>query len=435
MDADILIKNGLILTMDGSISVHENSDIAIKDGEIIALGKLNYKAKKTINANNMIVMPGLINTHSHAAMTLLRGAGDDLSLDTWLKKVIFPLEAKYCKSDFVRIGTELAIIEMIKSGTTTFSDLYFFEDEVAQAASKIGMRAVIAECIFDFESPNTKTPDEGMEYVSSLHKKWGNNPLINIAVGPHAPYTCSEQTYKKAKTLSDKLNIPIHTHLSETFSEVSDMKQKTGKSPVKYLEAIGLLSDKLMAAHCVHVDHEDIKILHKHDVKILHCAECNMKLASGSAPIVELIKHGITIGLGTDGAASNNNLDMFDEMDITAKLQKLIQNDPSVMDAKTVLKLGTINGAKVLGKKDLGSLEIGKAADIILIDLNSPQLTPMYNPFSHTIYSAQGRDVHTVIINGKLIMENRKILTANEQTIIDAAIEFSKKIKKDIPNF
>jgi 5-methylthioadenosine/S-adenosylhomocysteine deaminase len=377
-------------------------------------------------------MPGLINTHTHAAMTLLRGIADDMPLDVWWQKFIFPIEKKYGNQEYVRIGVALAAIEMIKSGTTSFSDMYFFEDDAAKVCKKIGIRSFLGEGILDFPTPDSPTPDDSIKYIEKLYEKWGKDPIIHLEVAPHAPYTCSPPVLEKAKKLAEKLDIPLHIHVSETATEVAEIRQKYGASPVEHLDKIGFLSERVKAVHCVHLSREDIKILRKHNVKVAHCQESNMKLASGNAPIVELLDEGVVVGLGTDGAASNNNLDMFDEMDAVAKVHKAVRNDPTVMSAKDVLRMATSDGAKVLQKPDIGSLVKGKIADLILIDLRKPHLVPLYNIYSHLVYSAGGSEVDTVIINGKLIMEDRRILTIDEEEIMDKANHFAKGIKNEI---
>jgi len=433
MKADIVIKNGMVLTMDEKLTLHERADLAISGSKIVDISpNTKYKAKKTIDAAGKLVMPGLINTHTHAAMTMLRGVADDLPLEVWWQKYIFPLEKKYGNQDYVRIGVSLAAIEMIKSGTTSFSDMYFYEDDAAEVCKKIGIRAFLGEGILDFPTPDCKSPDDSIKYIEKLHEKWGKDPTIHLEVAPHTPYTCDSENLKKAQALAEKLDLPLHIHVSETASEVADSKKNRGCSPVEHLDKIGFLSDRVKAVHCVHLSHDDIKLLKKRNVKVSHCQESNMKLASGCAPVVELMDADVLVGLGTDGAASNNNLDMFDEMDAVAKVHKLIKNDPTVMNAKDVLRMATADGAKVMMKTDIGTLEVGKTADIILIDLDRPHLTPLYNIYSHLVYSAGGSEVDTVIINGKMVMENREILTIDEDGVIDQANHFAKGIRDEI---
>jgi len=435
MNADIIIKNGMILTMDGKFALHEKADLAISGSKIvdISLGT-QYKASKVIDASGKLVMPGLINTHTHAAMTMMRGLADDMPLDIWWQKFIFPIEKKLLSPEFIRIGVSLAAIEMIKSGTTSFSDMYFYEDDAAEVCKKIGIRAFLGEGILDFPSPDCPTADDSIKYIEKLHERWGKDPIIHLEVAPHAPYTCSPENLKKAQDLAERLDLLLHIHVSETASEVAECRQKRGCSPIKHLEKIGFLSERVKAVHCVHLSREDIKILRERKVKVAHCQESNMKLASGNAPIVELMDEGVVVGLGTDGAASNNNLDMFDEMDAVAKVHKVMRGDPTVMNAKDVLRMATSDGAKVMMKPDIGSLEIGKTADVVILDLHRPHLTPLYNIYSHLVYSAGGSEVDSVIINGKLVMEKRKILTVDEKEIIDKANKFAERIRHEIEN-
>ncbi len=434
MEADIKIANGMVLTMDPHLTLHQKADVLIKDSKIIEIADgSSTKAKKTINAGGKLVMPGLINCHTHAAMTMFRGIADDMPLDVWWNNFIFPLEKKYLSPDFVRTGASLAALEMIRSGTTAFADMYFFEDAAAEVLKTIGIRAFLGEAVLDFPSPDSANADEALKKIEQLNEKWGKDPIIHPMIAPHAPYSCGPENLTKCRQLSEKLGLPMHIHLSETASEVAQIKLKYGLSPVEHLEKIGILCGQLIAAHCVHLSKVEMDLLKKYDVKIVHCQESNMKLASGSAPVVEMQDLGLTVGLGTDGAASNNNLDMFDEMDAAAKVHKLVRNDPTVMDAKTVLKMATTDAARVmLQENKIGSIEFGKTADIIILDLNRPHLTPLYNVYSHLVYSAGGSEVNTVIINGKLIMEDRLILTVDEQEIIDDANRIARRIQDEL---
>lgn len=430
--ADILIKNGVILTMDYDNTKISRGGLAIKGDQIMAVENAenleSWQSQKIIDAKGGIIMPGLINVHTHAAMTLFRGLADDLPLMTWLKDYIFPAEARL-NFEKVNKGALLACSEMILSGTTTFCDMYLFEDAVAQAAKATGMRALVGEVLFDFDSPNYGPIDQGFVYTENLLQKWANDPLVSIAVEPHSPYLCAPDLLKKAADLAIKYNAPLVIHLSETQNEVSQIKEKYGKTPVAHLAELGILSPKLIADHCVHLSNEDILLLKDFDVKVAHNPESNMKLASGIAPVPGLLKAGICVGLGTDGCASNNNLDMFQEMDSAAKLHKVNTFDPTVMDAPRVLKMATIDGAKTLGLDSItGSLEKGKKADVIIIDTKKPHLTPMYHPESHLVYAARGNDVNTSIINGKIVMEDRKLLDLNIEEIIRDANEIAKKI-------
>ena len=421
--SDMLISNGTLLTMDSRGTQFKNGAVAIEGEKIVALGSADdfssWNASRIIDARGGIIMPGLVNAHTHAAMTCFRGLADDLPLMTWLNDYIFPAEAKL---DYEKVycGTLLACAEMILSGTTCFCDMYLFEDAVACAAKHAGMRAVVGEVLYDFPSPNYGPIEQGFAYAEMLIEKWKNDPLITIAVEPHSPYLCAPDLLKRASFLAKKNNIPLVIHVSETEYEVQTSKEKHGVTPVGFLADLDVLSPNLLACHCVALTDEDISLLQRFDVKVSHNPESNMKLASGIAPIPELLKAGVCVGLGTDGCASNNNLDIFLEMDTAAKLHKVNTFDPTVMDAYTVLKMCTIDGARSLGLDDItGSLEPGKRADIIIIDTHKPHLTPMYNPISHLVYAVKGSDVTTSIINGKIVMEDGRLLTLKLEDIIE----------------
>jgi 5-methylthioadenosine/S-adenosylhomocysteine deaminase len=434
---DLLLVNGTVITMDSDRTVLETGTVAIKDGTIVAVGasdslKDKFKAREIIDANGKIIMPGLINTHTHAAMVIFRGLADDLLLQEWLEDYIWPAEAKYINAATVRMGTLLAIAEMIRSGTTTFNDMYFFEDEVAQAAKEAGIRAMVGEGLVDFPTPNKKTPQEGLDYTEMLIKKWRNDPLITVTVAPHAPYTCSPEVLKAAKNLSDKYNVPFHIHLSETEKEVEDIQKKYGLTPVGYLGSLGVLGDNVIAAHCVHLTEEDIQLIAQRKVGVAHNPQCNMQLGSGVAPIPDLLAAGVKIGLGTDGAASNNDLNMFEEMDAAAKLHKVFRYDPTVIDAQSVVEMATIGGARVLGLDDqIGSIEKGKRADAIIINTNKPHTVPLYDPYSQIVYAIDGADVETVIIEGRVVMCNHKILNINEEEIIQDIRALAAQIREE----
>ena len=310
--------------------------------------------------------------------------------------------------------------------------MYFYEDDAAEVCKEIGIRAFLGEGLLDFPTPDSPTPDDSIKYIEKLYGKWKGDPIIHPVVAPHAPYTCSPPVLKKSKALAEKLNVPLHIHVSETKGEVDTSKEKYGVTPPQWLEQNGFLSERVVAAHCVHLTKEDISLLKKRDVKAIDCPESNMKLASGIAPVQEMLKAGITVGLGTDGAASNNNLNMFEEMDVAAKLDKVKKLDPTSIKATDVVKMGTRNGARALLRDDLGSIEEGKTADIIILDFKKPHLTPLYNVFSHLAYSVTGDEVETAIINGKLVMENKKILTIDEEKVMDDANRFAEKIKKEV---
>lgn len=430
--ADIIIKNGTILTLNSKNSILENGFLCIHGDSIFKIGANNptsFKAEKIIDAKGGLILPGLVNSHTHAAMSLFRGLADDLPLMEWLNNYIFPAESKM-DAEFVYTGTLLALAEMIMSGTTTFCDMYLFEDEVANAARKAGVRCLVGEVLYDFPSPNYGSVEKGLEYTESLIQKWHNDPMVSIAVEPHSLFTCSPELLTVSNELALKYNVPLIIHVAETLTEVNEIKKKYGKTPVQHLNSLGLLGPHLIADHCVHLEDVDIKTMATHGVKVVHNPESNMKLASGIAPVPEMLARGLTVGLGTDGCASNNNLDLFSEMDTAAKLHKVNMFDPTVMDSTTVLRMATIQGAKVLGLQDTtGSLEVGKKADVIVIDTHKPHLTPMYNATSHLVYAAGGNDVSHSIINGQLVMENRKLLTLDINEIMERAREISIRVR------
>jgi 5-methylthioadenosine/S-adenosylhomocysteine deaminase len=431
---DLLITNGLVVTMDREMTVVEDGAIAVNKGEIIAIGptitlQQNYQAEKSIDAVGKIVMPGLVNTHTHAAMTIFRGMADDLPLDVWLQSHIWPAEAKFINTAAVRTGANLAIAEMIRSGTTTFADMYFFSDTLAQAVKQAGMRAVIGEAVIDFPTPDSRNPQESFAIIEKLAETWRNDPLISIAIAPHAPYTCSPETLLSAKKMADRLGLPLMIHVAETKKEVLEIAAKYGATPFEHLKKIGFLGGTVIVAHAVYSTPGDIVLMTDNHLGVAHNPVSNMKLASGVAPIPEMLQAGVAVGLGTDGAASNNSLNMFKEMNAAALLQKVTRLDPTALIAGEAVKAATIGGAKVLGMEArIGSLEQGKRADLILIDPNHPGMVPLYNVYSHLVYAASGADVATVIIDGRVVMLNRKLLTVNEESVMAEANKLALKI-------
>lgn len=429
---DLIIKNGMILTMDPKDTVVENGMIGVKNDRITYVGagvEASGHALKVVDAKGGIIMPGLVNGHTHAAMSLFRGLADDLPLMDWLNHYIFPSESRM-DAGFVHTGTLLACAEMILSGTTTFCDMYLFEDETAKAAKEAGMRCLAGEVLYDFPSPNYGSLENGFEYTRFLLEKWKDDPLISIAVEPHAPYTCSPELLQKANEIALKNKAPLVIHLAETRHEIAEILEKYGKSPLAHLDSLGILGPHLIADHCVFVDEEEMDLMARNRVKAVHNPESNMKLASGVAPVPAMLKKGITVGLGTDGCASNNDLDLFSEMDTAAKLHKVSAMDPTVMDAKTVLRMATLEGAKVLGMEEItGSLEMGKKADVIVVNTSKPHLTPLYNACSHLVYAAKGSDVIHSVINGRMVMENRTLLTLDLEAVLEKAKEKARVVK------
>ncbi len=437
-EVDAIIAGGTILTMDSHDARIEEGALAIEDDTIVEVGALadikrDFFATRLIEASNCLVMPGLINGHTHAAMACFRGIADDLELMTWLNKFIFPAEARNVSPEFAYWGGLLACAEMIKSGTTTFCDMYIFEEETAQAARKAGLRCLLGEVLFDFPSPSYPTPAEGLAYTEKLIRKWDADDLVGIIVEPHSLYTCSPALLADAKRLADRFQVPYGLHLLENRNELLQLEKLFGKKPVSFLREAGYLTERFLAFHGVYLDDEDLTIFAEAGSKVVHNPESNMKLASGVAPVPAMLRAGITVGLGTDGCASNNNLDLFQEMDTAAKLHKAHSLDPTVMDAKAVVRLATRDGARALGlDKVTGSLEAGKKADIIIISLDKPHLTPLYNEFSQIVYAANGSDVETVLINGKVVMENRHLLTIDEKEIMARVREIAERIKRSL---
>ena len=431
--ADILVTNGTVLTLDAGDTEIINGAVAIAKDTITAVGAADefgdWSVSQEIDANGGIIMPGLINCHTHAAMTCFRGLADDLQLMTWLKDHIFPAEAKLDEHK-VFWGTLLACAEMIMSGTTCFCDMYLYEDAVARAAKEAGVRAVVGEVLYDFDSPNYGPIEKGFEYTQTLIDTWKGDPLVSIAVEPHSTYLCAPELLKRAFNLAQAFNLPLVIHLAESKSEVEQIRKRYGRTPVEHLAKLDVLAPNVLACHCVALTPNDITLLQRFDIKVAHNVESNMKLASGVAPIPCLLKEGICVGLGTDGCASNNDLDLFLEMDTVAKLHKVKTLDPTAMDARTVLRMATIQGARALGlDESIGSLEKGKKADLIIIDTHKPHLTPMYNPVSHLVYAAMGSDVRTSIIDGAIVMEDGHLKTINLKSVLNNVTRIANEIR------
>ena len=420
----LVITNATVVTVDGTRRVLSPGAVAIDGADIVGVDTpaaiaAAFQPRQTIDGTGQIVMPGLINTHGHAPMVLFRGLGSDLNLMDWLQQYIFPAEAKVVTPAFVRTGTQLAALEMIRSGTTTFADMYYFEEEVARAASEAGLRGVLGETIVKFPVPDAKTPEEGLARTEKFLAQWKGHALITPAVAPHALYTLEAATLKACRALADKHQVPLIIHLAETRAEVDAALTLANATPTKYLQGVGLWGPRTLAAHGVWVSPEDMPVLKAAGVAVSHNPESNMKLASGTAPVVDYLEAGVTVGLGTDGAASNNDLDMFEAMRFAAFLQKHARNDPRALPAPAVLDMATRDGAVALGLgAQVGSLEVGKRADVIMVDTRGPRQTPMFDPVAHLVYSAHGDDVTTTIVNGKVLMRDRKVLTLNEAAVL-----------------
>ncbi len=432
---DILIQNALLVTMDAQCRVIEDGAVVISGDEIIDLGLTDelssvYQAKRIINGRGKLVMPGLVNVHTHSPMTIYRGYADDLPLLEWLYKYIFPVEAKFTTPDNVRTGTRLAIAEMLFSGTTCFNDTYYFVDDMAEVVAHSGIRAVLAESVVDFPAPNSPTPDVGLSHTLDLIRKWKDHPLVNISASAHTPFTASADTIVKARQIAVDHDLIFNIHLSETRWEVEESIKKHGVSPVKFLYDLGVLDSRTIAAHCVHLSDADIEIFAAQDVAVGHNPQCNMKLANGVAPIQKYLDRGLRVGIGTDGVASNNDLDMFDEMRSSALAQKLSTGDPSVLNAQKVVEMGTIMGARAIGLGDvIGSLEPGKKADVIMLDMGRPHAIPRYNVYSLIAYSLRGSDVETVIVNGRVLVDKRRLLTIDLEALYHTVERLSVELK------
>lgn len=420
----LLIKCMAVLTMDGEGDIFYDAEIAISDNNILHVGPAGstpagFSPDRVLDYPRMIAMPGFINCHTHAAMTLFRGYADDMPLMEWLNKKIWPLE-EHLTPDDIYHGSLLCCAEMIRGGTTTFADMYDKMDRVAQAVNESGIRAVLSRGMVGVGSNAEKAMQESIEFVRQWHGGAGGR--VTTMFGPHAPYTCPPEYLKKVISAADELGVGIHIHLAETNDEIKEINIKYGKSPVALMEEVGLFELPVLAAHCVHLDDSDMEILVRRQVGIAHNPQSNMKLASGIAPVSQLLKAGAVVGLGTDGAASNNNLDLLEEMRTAALLQKVSTHDASTLPAYDALRMATADGARVLGlENQVGRIKTGLQADIILLDMHKPHLYPLFDLYAHVVYAAAAADVHTVIINGKVVMEDRCVLTLNEDVVLEEA--------------
>ena len=435
---DLIVSGGTVVTMDKERRVIEDGAVAVAGGRIVAVGKRSevesqYAARDVVDARGRAVVPGLINGHTHVPMTLFRGIADDLDLNEWLTKYIFPAEAKNVTEDFVRVGTQLGLAEMIRGGTTTYCDMYYFEDAVADETQRAGVRGLLGETVIDFPVPDNKTWPDAMRYTENFVRKWRGNALVTPAIAPHAPYTVSEAHLREVKAFSDRTQAPIVTHVAETRKEVEDITRDHGARPVEYLARIGFLGARDVFAHTVQINDGEIALLKQNGVGSVHNPQSNMKLASGVAPVPQMLKAGVAVGLGTDGAASNNDLDMWEEMDTAAKLAKVATFDPKVLSAEEAFAMATINGARALHMdSDIGSLEAGKRADIVIVDLDSLHQTPRYNIYSSLVYATKASDVRTVVIEGRVVMRDRRLLTLDEELVKQKARAYRERISRSL---
>ena len=435
---DLVVTGGTVLTMAGANI--DDGAVAIDKGVIVGVGTSkdiakDFFGKQVISAKGNAVLPGFVNTHTHVPMVLFRGIADDRDLMDWLQHFIFPAEAKNVSADFVRWGTRLAAAEMIRSGTTTFTDMYYFESVVAAEAKKAGLRGVVGETMIDFPVADNKTWDEAVAYIRKFVKEWQGDRLITPALAPHAPFTVSEEHLRQVRALASELHAPILIHVAETQNEVKTIKdQHNGLTPGAYLDSLGFLGHDVVAAHGVWLNADEIKAFAQRGTGVAHCPESNMMLASGIAPVVDMRRGGMNVGLGTDGpAGSNNNLDMVEEMASAARLQKVSKGDPKALTARDVLEMATIGGARVLGlDKKIGTLERGKRADVVVIDLQQAKVQPVYAVESAIVYAASGSSVVTTIVDGRVLMRDRKLLTVDEAAALRKAKQYRDQVLKSL---
>ncbi len=435
-EVDCIVRGEYVLPMDVQYTVVRDGAVAVRDGRIADIGAYDritslYSTDRIIGGPGRVVIPGLVNTHTHAAMVYFRGLADDLPLKEWLENHIWPAESKWLSPQFVSDAAELACLEMLKAGITTYNDMYFFEEAAAISAKKTGMRAVLGAGILDSPSVSAKTAPEHLKNAERFIKDWLGDELVTPCVAPHAAYTCGPETLKKAKRLADEYGLLLHIHLSETEWEVGQMMMRYQRRPVEHLEAIGVLDKNMLAVHCVWLEDHEIELLARRGVGVSHCMESNLKLASGFAPVATMLTAGVKVTFGTDGAASNNDLNILSEMATTAKVHKALSNDPTVLDAKTALLMATRWGAEVLGLGSLtGNIEKGKAADLVLINMEKPHLSPLYDVYSHIVYSVRASDVETVMVGGKTVVNEGTVTTADESEVLAKAKTWGERIRK-----
>jgi len=435
-DADLMITNGMVLTMNRDKAVYDNGTVVITGNRIIAVGDASltdeYQADAVLDADGDIVMPGLINTHTHVSMTVFRSLADDVP--DRLHRYIFPLEAKLVSRDMVRIGANLGNVEMIKGGVTTYADMYYFEDEVAKTVDTIGMRAVLGESVIKFPVADAANAEEGIRYALNFIDEYKDHPRITPAFAPHAPYTNTTEILKKVAQLSLENDVPVMIHLAESDREEQEIAERSGGlSPVAYMDSIGALNKNVLGAHMILVDDEDIELVKKSDMGVAHNMSANIKSAKGVSPALRMYDRGVRIGLGTDGPMSGNTLSTIDEFNQVAKVHKLINEDRSAMPPIKVIDMATMGAARALHMEDkIGSLEIGKLADIIVIDTKAPNMVPVYNPYSALVYSANSANVRHSIVDGKVIMKDRAMLTVDETSIREEALAFTEVVRKTV---
>ncbi len=437
--AQLLLVNALVLTMDEEMHQYEPGAVAISGDSLLAVGpepdiRKAYSAAQTIDCGGKVLMPGLINAHTHVPMTLLRGLADDLRLDVWLMGYMMPVEREFVSPDFVRLGTQLACAELIRCGVTCFADMYYFEEDIAKATAEAGMRAVCSQTVLKFPTPDAASYEDSLAAARDFIQRWKGHALITPSVAPHAPYTCTPEILRATARLAVEFDVPLHTHIAETALEVENMRRENGMPVVPYVKKQGLLDAKVLAAHCVHIDEGEMRTLLHAGAGVAHNPSSNLKLASGFAPIQKMLEVGLNVGIGTDGAASNNDLDMFEEIRLAAFIAKAVCNDPTVVPAATALSMATRLGSRALHLGSItGTLEPGKRADLILVDISPLHNSPRFrrdseNPYAQMVYSGKATDVSDVMVNGKWLMQGRKLLTLNETELVTAANEYARKI-------
>ena len=437
--ADFLLVNALVLTMDEELHQYEPGAVAVSGDSLLAVGpetdiRKAYSALQTIDCNGKVLMPGLINAHTHVPMTLLRGLADDLRLDVWLMGYMMPVEREFVSPDFVRLGTQLACAELIRTGVTCFADMYYFEEDVAKATAEAGLRAVCSQTVLKFPTPDATSYEDSLAAARDFIQRWKGHALITPSVAPHAPYTCTPEILHATAQLAAEFDVPLHTHIAETALEVENMRRENGMPVVPYVKKQGLFDAKVLAAHCVHIDDGEMRTLMHARAGVAHNPSSNLKLASGFAPVKKMLDLGLNVGIGTDGPASNNDLDMFEEVRLAAFVAKAFSNDPTSVPAATALTMATRLGARALHLGAItGTLEPGKRADMILVDISPLHNSPRFrrdqdNPYAQLVYAAKATDVSDVMVNGKWLMRDRKLLTFNETELVAAANEYARKI-------
>ncbi len=434
IDVDYIIHGDFLLTMTPEEDPLHGGAVAISANVIVDvdyLGNLTerYRPREIIGGEGKIVFPGLINTHTHAAMVYFRGLADDLPLREWLEGYIWPAEERWLNHEFISDAVELACLEMLRGGITTYNDMYFFEDTGAETAKSMGMRAVLGAGVLDFPSVGGVSLEDYLMKAERFIKNWYDDELIAPAIAPHAQYTCGPEAYKRAKKMAEKYDVPLHTHVAETEWEVNEIRKRYGKSPVEHLQSMGVLDEGVLAAHCVWLSDSEIDMLARSGAGVSHCIESNLKLASGISPVVKMLKEGIRVSFGTDGAASNNDLDILSEMSTAAKLHKVVSGDSTALKARQVVEMATRSGAGVLGLGEkIGTLAKGKRADVVVADIAKPHLIPLYEVYSHMVYSMKASDVEHVMVNGALLIKDGHYLKRSEEEIMEKAVRWSKKI-------